>query len=106
MISCLVLYLHVTDKTRIRPTWPLQYFWGVYNACEAKDIKLNRTQDQASLLESVPCFFEQNIIDQHRYELWLTSSFCMLAMQRNVLDCVRITKFYVYVYFPSSFQKY
>ena len=81
-------------------------FLGVYNACEAKDIKLNQTQDPASLLESVPCFFEQNIIDQHRYELWLTSSFCMLAMQRNVLDCERITKFYVYVYFPSSFQKY
>ena len=78
MICCLVLYLHGSDKTGIRPTWPLQSFWGCIMPVRPKIFNCIGHKIKHHCWNQFPVFFKQNIFDQHRYGLCLVYHHLML----------------------------
>ena len=72
MICCLVLYLHGSDKTGIRPTWPLQSFWGCIMPVRPKIFNCIGHKIKHHCWNQFPVFFKQNIC--WSASLWIVPS--------------------------------
>ena len=66
-----VLYLHASDKSRIRPTLTLQSFWGCIMPVRPKILNWIRLMIQHYCWNHFLFFFNKKLFDQHRYELCL-----------------------------------
>ena len=71
MICCPVLYLHVSDKTTIRPTMPLQYFWECIMPVRPKILNWIRHKIQHHCWNQFLVFLNKILFDQHHYGLCL-----------------------------------